>query len=261
MTLEDLESTGLVALLGDPRIWIRGAPYALPVLFILGTHEMGHYLACRWYGVPSSLPFFIPGPPFFGTFGAVIRIRGQIPDRRALFDIGVAGPIAGFVAAIPVLLYGLSHSTIGSAVPGSGAISLPSCLLLDFLEQLFAPSLVAGEAIRAHPAYVAAWVGMFATGLNLLPIGQLDGGHMLYALSPRIHRSVTRWGVIVLIIAGAHWQGWHLVVFGVIFGILGPGHPPTMEVATRPGARRMVIAGIGALILVLTLIVKGPSIL
>jgi membrane-associated protease RseP (regulator of RpoE activity) len=258
---EEFDVADLASRLGDPGFWIRGSAYGLPVLFILGTHEMGHYLACRRYGVPATLPFFIPGPPIFGTFGAVIRIRGPIPDRRALFDIGMAGPIAGFLAAIPVLLYGLSRSSAWGEAPSEGAISLPSCLLLSVLEPVFFPVVATGEAIRAHPSYVAAWVGMFATGLNLLPIGQLDGGHILYSLSPRLHRIVTRFGVIVLIVAGVHWGGWHLVVFGVIFGILGPRHPPTLETWTTPGPRRIAVAVIGALILALTLIVRGPSVI
>ncbi len=259
LTLEDFDLSTLAGLLGRPSAWLMGAPYAIPVLFILGVHEMGHYVACRFYGVRSSLPFFIPGPPLFGTFGAVIRIRAPIPNRRALFDIGVAGPIAGFVAAIPVLIYGLAHSTVVNDLPTAGTVILPSCLLLDYLQPLFFPG--AEVAIQVHPAYVAAWVGMLATGLNLLPVGQLDGGHMLYSLSRPAHRLVSRLGVVALVITGVIFGGWHLVIFGLVFGILGPGHPPTLDDGIRPGSGRTIVAVIGLLILVLTLIVRGPSVL
>src|SRR5262249_46298699 len=154
--------------------------YSLSLIAILGAHEMGHYVACRLYRIEATLPFFIPGPPAFGTFGAVIRIRSPFTTRRALFDVGVAGPIAGFLVALPVLAYGLSHSQIVRLEPHPGDIGFPSCLLLELAYRYFFRSLAPGETISLHPVVIAAWVGMLATFLNLIPVGQLDGGHMLY---------------------------------------------------------------------------------
>jgi hypothetical protein len=137
MIRDEPVSLGLLSsLVRHPETWLDGVPYAAAVLFILGAHEMGHYVACRVYRIDASLPFFLPGPNLFGTFGAVIRIRAPFTDRRALFDVGVAGPIAGFVAALPVLFYGLARSTVVAGPPQPGDIGLTSCLLLDWLYPL-----------------------------------------------------------------------------------------------------------------------------
>jgi membrane-associated protease RseP (regulator of RpoE activity) len=164
--------------------------YAFWTLMILGSHEMGHYLACRYYGIPATLPFFIPGPPvLIGTFGAVIRIRGIIPHRRALFDIAAAGPLAGFAIALPVLVVGLLRATpIEGALP-EGGIRLGSPLISLLLERWLFPG---AADLYVGPLYGAGWVGMLVTSLNLFPVGQLDGGHMGYALSRRLHRLLTR---------------------------------------------------------------------
>jgi membrane-associated protease RseP (regulator of RpoE activity) len=260
LTLDDYGWGTIRRVIGDPRTWDLGLPYAACVILILGSHEMGHYLACRYYRIRATPPFFIPGPPILGTFGAVIRIRAPITDRRALFDIGVAGPIAGFVVALPVLLYGLARSTVTGLPPRPGEIGLPSCLLLELLFPVFFPGLQPGESVRLHPVFVAAWVGLLATGLNLLPVGQLDGGHILYALSRRAHRAVSRAGIVVLIAAGLVFGGWHLIVFGVVFGILGAGHPPTLDETEPPGRARGVVAVAGLAMLVLCLIVHPPMV-
>jgi membrane-associated protease RseP (regulator of RpoE activity) len=163
----------------------HGLTYASLLLLILGAHEMGHYFACRYYRVPATPPFFIPGPPMLiGTMGAVIRIRGAIPSRTALFDIAAAGPIAGFVVALPLLVLGVASATIlpaGNEVHGA-ALGPPLCSWL--LERWFH-----GEAtLQVGSVYGAAWVGMLVTSMNLFPVGQLDGGHALFAVSPKAHR-------------------------------------------------------------------------
>ncbi|MFQ5876116.1 MAG: site-2 protease family protein [Acidobacteriota bacterium] len=249
------ETVRTVAL--SPRLWTAGLPYSLCVILILGCHEMGHYLACRYYGIEATLPFFLPGPPPFGTFGAVIRIRSPFIDRRALFDVGVAGPIAGFVAAIPILVYGLGHSTVTREPPQSGDLFLASCLLLNLLYPMFFEAWP-DVAIRLHPTVAAAWLGLFATALNLLPVGQLDGGHMLYAVSRRAHALVSRAGIVLLILGGFFIGGSHLVMFGAMFALLGPGHPPTLDEARGLGPGRVAVALLGVGIFLLCFIPFQP---
>jgi membrane-associated protease RseP (regulator of RpoE activity) len=272
LTLLTTTIAGAVLTLGDPtwetmwdvatspRYWTLGLPYSLCLVLILGTHEMGHYVACRLYGIDASLPFFLPAPPFFGTFGAVIRIRAPILNRKALFDIGVAGPIAGFVATVPVLLYGLAHSTWGvREAPRPGDIGLTPCLLLDLLYARFFPQ-VPNLSIRLHTVFVAGWIGLLATSLNLLPVGQLDGGHMLYALSRRLHAVVSRYGCLALIVGGMLVRGYHLVVFGVLFTLVGPGHPPLLDESEGLGAGRLAIAFLGLVIFLLCFIPSTPEV-
>ena len=149
---------------------ILGLPYAVLTLMILGAHEMGHYLACRYHGIPATLPFFIPGIPPFGTFGAVIRIRGRIPDRRALFDIAVAGPIAGFALALPALLVGLATAEpVEASEPIPGAWYLGQPMIVSLLRPIF---LGGAEHFLVNSIFVAGWVGVLVTSLNLFPVGQ-----------------------------------------------------------------------------------------
>jgi membrane-associated protease RseP (regulator of RpoE activity) len=261
MALDDWTWPTVLDVIMGPSYWSLGFPYSASLILILGAHEMGHYVACRIYRIDSSLPFFLPAPHYFGTFGAVIRIRASITNPRALFDIGVAGPIAGFVVAIPVLLHGLSHSTVVHQPPKTGDVGLTPCLLLEMLYPLFFPGMRSPDAtVRLDPVFVAAWLGLLATALNLLPIGQLDGGHMLYAISKRAHHLVSRLGIPVLIVGGAVLGGWHLVTFGVIFAILGPRHPPLLEEGQGLGPGRMVVAGISLAIFVLCFIVRTPRV-
>ncbi len=253
MTLGDLSWATMWDVLLTPSYWTLGIPYSLSLILILGTHEMGHYVACRLYRIDASLPFFLPAPHLFGTFGAVIRIRAPITHRRALFDIGVAGPIAGFIVALPIIVYGLSRSVVTRQPPHPDEIGLGSCLLLDLLQRL----VLTGDpsaTIRLHPVCMAGWIGLLATSLNLLPIGQLDGGHMLYALSRPVHRAVSRYGCPILIVGGLLTGGYHLVTFGVVFAFLGPGHPPLLDESEALGAGRRTIALLSLVILVLCFI-------
>ena len=259
MTLEDYSWATVRDILFSPAYWTLGLPYAIAVMAILGAHEMGHYIACRYYRIDASLPFFLPAPHLFGTFGAIIRIRAPITDRRALFDIGVAGPIAGFVVAVPVLLLGLVRSTPVMQPPAPGDIGLTSCLLLEILYPMFF-DLRPGMSLRLDPMFAAAWLGLLATSLNLLPIGQLDGGHMVYALSRPLHDAVSRVGVWVLCLGGALVGGWHLVTFGILFAIIGPRHPPLLEERAGLGWGRRVIALVALLIFLLCFIPVTPQV-
>jgi membrane-associated protease RseP (regulator of RpoE activity) len=168
--------------------------YSFWVLAILGSHEMGHYLACRFYRIPASLPFFIPGIPPIGTFGAVIRIRGAIPHRRALFDVAAAGPLAGYAVALPVFVVGLLQ---GQPVePTGGVPALGPPVLSTLLWHWFFPGDVV--ALDVGSMFLAGWVGLLVTSLNLFPVGQLDGGHVVYSISRRAHRIAARATLIVM---------------------------------------------------------------
>ena len=203
--------------LARPSRLLLGIPFSATLLTILLAHEMGHYLYCRYYGVRATLPFFIPAPTLIGTLGAVIRIKAPIRSRAALFDIGIAGPIAGFVVAIATLAVAMTLSK--PLVPGMG----PSDLRLGYPEIFYLVhdalrSFVPGHAaaslplgrVYLHPTAIAAWVGMFATALNLLPSSQLDGGHIVYALAPRAHRVISWITVIALVFLGRMYVGWRV---------------------------------------------------
>jgi len=234
----------------------RGMSYSVVLLLILGAHEMGHYLACRFYRVPATLPFFIPGPPMLiGTFGAVIRIRGTIPSRRALFDIAAAGPIAGFVVAVPVLVVGVARAVELPPDLVSHGLGLGPPLLSTFLERFFH-----GAAdLQVGSLYGAAWVGMLVTSMNLFPVGQLDGGHALFAISPRTHRVVS-WitiGAVTLWVIGETMAQGALsayTIWLVILLIMRARHPRLTDEGERLGAARIAVAALLAVIFVLSFI-------
>jgi membrane-associated protease RseP (regulator of RpoE activity) len=230
-------------LLADPeRLW-QGIPFAGALLFILTTHELGHYVLSKVHGVPASLPLFIPGPPhFIGTFGAIIRIRGPILDRRALFDIGVAGPLAGFIVAVAALIVGLHLSTVVERTATSG-LQLGEPLLLQLLAWLVIGPISPESDIVLHPIGFAAWFGLFVTSLNLLPIGQLDGGHVAYALWGRHQKTMAFVFVPILIVLGfVGWPGWFL--WAVMAGLFGLGHPPVMDLHVPLGRIRTIVGWI-----------------
>src|SRR5438132_2915514 len=168
--------------LRHPARLLLGVPFATTLLLILLTHEMGHFIAAVRYRVFATLPFFIPAPTLIGTMGAFIRIKSPIPSRRALFDVGIAGPIAGFVVAVPALMISLPHSKVVPVRPESLQLVLGEPLIFQFIAKLFHVNPPPGMDIILHPVAFAAWVGFFATALNLLPSGQLDGGHIIYSL-------------------------------------------------------------------------------
>lgn len=210
-----------------------GWPFALTLIGILSAHEIGHYIACRIHGVSSSLPWVLPAPTLIGTFGAFIRLRSRVPSRTALLDIGVAGPLAGMVVAIPALISGLLLSQ-PMAAPGfqstaSISVSVPFALsIIHGIVRWFHPSLPPLDAsFNPHPVLVAAWIGLFITSVNLMPAGQLDGGHILFAVSPRAHRWATNTIVFLLFFAGTmFWIGW--LVWGC-FLLPSLKHPPVGE--------------------------------
>jgi len=241
-----LPSGGLVA--GSLSGLVRGAlSFSVPLLAILFAHEMGHYLMCRRYGIDASPPYFIPFPSLVGTLGAFIRIRQPIATKRQLFDIGVAGPIAGFVVAIPLLLWGVAHSRPNlNPVLEEGTILFRYPLAVTWAQLLTIGRTFTSEQAVEHPVFVAAWFGLFVTALNLLPIGQLDGGHALYAVLGRFQRKVA-WPILAaLALLGLKWPGWWLWV--VITLVIGVGHPPVLDEDQPLDGRRLAIAGFVLLI-------------
>ncbi len=238
-------------LLASPEALWRGIPFAGSLLFILTTHELGHYLLSKIHRVPASLPLFIPGPPhFIGTFGAIIRMRGPILSRRALFDIGVAGPLAGFVVAVIVLIVGLSLSTVVDRTATYG-LHLGEPLLLQFMSWVVIGPLPPEADVVLHPIGFAAWFGLFVTSLNLLPIGQLDGGHVAYALwGPRQRTMALAFLPILLILGFIGWTGWFLWAF--MAGLWGVGHPPVMDPHVPLGRNRTIVGWIAFAVFVIT---------
>lgn len=240
----------------DPAVRSWGLRFALPTLWILFCHEMGHYLVCRRYRLPVTPPYFVPAPLGLGTFGAFIRIRGAIRSRRELLDVGISGPIAGFAALVPILIYGVARSA--PVVPPSPPPGDPTGGLLLFLPgksllvvgltHLFHGTLPEGAVLNPHPWMLAGWVGLFATMLNLLPLGQLDGGHTLYAATGRLQWRLAwpLWGALAL--AGFLWSGWWL--WTVLVGILGVRHPPVRDETTPLDPFRRGLALVGLLLFV-----------
>jgi membrane-associated protease RseP (regulator of RpoE activity) len=212
---------------------LNGLWYSVSILAILGAHEFGHYFACRYYGVDASLPYFLPAPlPLTGTLGAFIRIRQPIPGKRELFDIGIAGPIAGFVVAVPVLIAGMSFSRI-TQLPAdtTGFVELGEPLLFQAVAWLMWGTPPDGYSINMHPMAFAAWFGMLATALNLFPIGQLDGGHISYAVLGRRSTAVTMATVAVLVgltFVSSSWLVWTVLTV-VMLITFGPRHPRTID--------------------------------
>jgi membrane-associated protease RseP (regulator of RpoE activity) len=250
------------------RLWL-GIPFSASLLGILTAHELGHYVVCVRRRVFATLPFFIPAPTLIGTLGAFIRIKSPIRSRADLFDIGIAGPIAGFVVAVPIMIYGLLASklligpaaeaaTAAASNPSNGSMLLGFPLIFKIAHWVsaalgskaaIAQAPVAG--LYLHPVAMAAWVGMFATSLNLLPGGQLDGGHIIFAFNPRLHRPVSLLSILVLLpLSWFCWAGW--LLWAVVLRFTGGRHP---DVPLFPplDTKRRVLAFFALIMLALTL--------
>lgn len=233
---------------------LLGIPFSCTLILFFLAHEMGHYLCCRYYGVHATLPFFIPFPTFFGTMGAVILIRSPIRSRAALFDIGIAGPIAGFVVATVVMFLGLPFSKLlPPGVESNIQFGYPLIFRLagSALPLARVPGGFGWQAVNLHPTAIAAWIGMFATALNLLPGGQLDGGHIVFSIAPRAHKQVSRLTILALIpMAFYFWGGW--LIWAILLKISSMRHPTVAEWPGITGIRRW-LAAFALLMLILTL--------
>jgi len=245
----------------EPIRLLDGVPFAFTLLAILGTHEFGHYFTARYYGASVSLPFFIPAPPpifLFGTLGAVIRMRSPARDRNSLFDIAVAGPLAGLVVAVPALLLGLSWSRMGMLLPEHSGLTFGDSLLLRFFTWLVFGPIPQGMDVFVHPVALAGWVGLFVTALNLFPVGQLDGGRIAYALFGPWHRRISIATFVGLMALGAVFRSANWIVFaGLILLLMGFHHAPPLDDLT-PVSRGRYALGVFCLILLVLLIPPVP---
>ncbi len=241
----------LKIIMANPETLWRGVPFSFTLMIILLTHEMGHYLTARHYGVSATLPYFIPAPPFpfiIGTFGAFIRMQSPILRKRAILEIGAAGPIAGFVVAIVAVYIGLGLSTPVSELPEDG-ILLGVPLAFSLLGELTL-TVPEGGGIAFHPIAFAGWIGLLVTALNLMPIGQLDGGHVVYALFGKKHRWISIGMIVILFILGTlSWLGWY--VWAVLTALLGVRHPPMVDPEISLLPRQKIIGWSSLVIFVL----------
>lgn len=239
--------------LGLRHLLAGALTYSIPLVGILLAHEMGHYLACRWYGIDASPPYFLPLPvlSISGTLGAFIRIREPFGDRRQLFDVGVAGPFAGFLVTLPVAAWGILHTRVNLDPVDSGTILFHYPLAITLLQKLLIGHTFTSADVVEHPALIAGWWGFFLTAFNLVPVGQLDGGHAVYALAgPRAKRLVLPLFVAAAVGALVLRAWWMLVLLGLAL-VVGLRHPPVLD-ETRPvGPGRTVAAVLAAAVFVL----------
>lgn len=244
---------------GDAEMLRIGLSFSLPLLAILLAHELGHYLACRHYRIPATLPYFLPIPAGLGTFGAFIRIKAPLRSRRELFDVGIAGPLAGFVTLIPFLVYGLAHSapSLRGLRPGEVVLLPGRPLAMELVARMFHGPLGSDTILDLHPYALAAWFGLLATALNLIPLGQLDGGHILYSVTRRWQRRLARPVWLGLAAAGFLWPGWWLwCALAVVFRLY---HPPLQNEAVPLGRGRKVLAAVALAMLVLSFTPRAIS--
>jgi membrane-associated protease RseP (regulator of RpoE activity) len=241
-------------LAAHPALFNTGWAFSLTLLGILLVHEFGHYFACRWHGIRATLPWVLPAPTLSGTAGAIIRIKSRIPTRDALMDVGIYGPLAGYLASAIAIAAGflLSHPAPADApetIVRLGSEPLTLRLVHGLLAHWY-PSISSFDHLTLHPILLAGWIGLFITSLNLIPGGQLDGGHILYAISPRFHRVFTRVLPIALFIAGTvYWAGW--ILWGLILLLPAMRHPnPPIE--TAPSPARILLGIIGLALFALT---------
>lgn len=237
------------------NLYLKGLWYSVSILAILGAHEFGHYYACRYYRVDASLPYFLPAPlPLTGTLGAFIRIRQMIPGKRALFDIGIAGPIAGFLVAVPVLLLGISLSRV-TQLPAdtSGFVELGEPLLFRIAAWWLWGAIPDGYSLNMHPMAFAAWFGLLATALNLFPVGQLDGGHISYAVLGRKSTLLTLATVLCLIgltFVSSSWLVWTVLTVVMLLAF-GPRHPKVFDEHVPLDGTRLALAAFAVVMFIL----------
>jgi len=245
--------------LRDPRVLGLSALYVAALMAILLAHEFGHYLTCRRFGIDATLPFFLPAPSLIGTMGAFIRIRGAVTRRRQLFDIGAAGPLAGFVLAVPALAWGLARSRVVAAIPSGDAIIFGEPLLLKAFGAVLLKDVGPGRDIILHPVAFAGWVGILVTALNLMPLGQLDGGHIVYALfGPKARRLSVVFMAAFIVMAVFFWVGW--LVWALLILFLGLRHPRLLDEDVGLPASRKILGAVLLAVFVLSFIpdpVKG----
>lgn len=245
-----------IDILKEPEKIYKGLPFALTLMTILLGHEFSHYFAARRHNTKATLPYFIPAPPFIsfiGTFGAFIKMKPPIVTRKALIDIGASGPIVGFIISVIVSIVGLSLSKVVAIRETEGALRLGDSLLFSFLSNISLNYQTGSQDILLHPVAFAGWIGLFVTSLNLIPVGQLDGGHIAYALLGEKHVYLSKLLVLVMVPLGLLlWAGW--AIWAVLLLILGLRHPPVLYREASLDPKRRFIGWLALVIFVLTFI-------
>jgi membrane-associated protease RseP (regulator of RpoE activity) len=229
-----------------PAAWLWGFSYSFSLLGILLVHELGHFFACRFHRIEATLPFFIPAPTLIGTFGAFIKIKSPFSSKKALFDVGLAGPLAGFLVALPVIFIGISYSRIVQKEALQAGMTLGEPLIFKLIAWLVFGSAAGQHDILVHPMAFAGWFGLLATVFNLFPIGQLDGGHIFYALFGKKSYYAGVASVVVILLLGiTYWPGW--LFWALIVTLIGLRHPPIYE-DEKIDLKRKILAAIALLI-------------
>ena len=251
--------------LSNPQVLSLSIIYAAVLLEILLGHELGHFLTCRYYRIDATLPYFIPAPTLIGTLGAFIKIKSPITRKQQLFDIGVAGPLTGFILSLPALIYGLSISKVVRSIPPEESLISPFVihfgdpLILKIIGAVIFKNIPPGYEIFLHPVAFAGWVGILVTAFNLFPIGQLDGGHVAYALFGRKSQNLARFFLLVFVVMGVFfWIGWFIWAFIIV--ILGLRHPRIQDEETPLSPKRKFIGFMIILIFIISFIpdpIKG----
>ena len=240
-----------IDVVAEPLQVYKGLPFSVTLLLILLFHEFSHYLASKKHRIEASLPYFIPATTLFGTFGAVIKMKSPITTKNALIDIGASGPIAGFIISVVATIIGLSLSRIMPVHDTVNMISLGDSLLFKGLTRAILGAVPDNQDVYLHPVALAGWIGFFVTSLNLIPVGQLDGGHILYALLGDKHAVISKLLVGIMFIMGlVLWDGW--IIWGVLLIILGFRHPPIVYSEVPLDPKRKIVGWIALAIFVLT---------
>lgn len=240
-------------LIKEPLKIYKGIPFSLTLMIILLSHELSHYFSSRKHGVEATLPYFIPAPTIFGTFGAFIKMKSPIVTRKALIDIGASGPIAGFIISVIAAIIGLNMSEIVSSAQAKGSLSLGDSLLFSLLAKIVLGVTPSDSDILLSPVAFAGWIGLFVTSMNLIPVGQLDGGHIAYALFGEKHIHLSFMLIFVMILFGLFlWEGWF--VWAVLLLILGMKHPPVIYWEVPLDSKRKFIGWLALVIFILTFI-------
>ncbi len=247
----------------NPAVIGLSLVYMAVLIGILLGHEMGHYLTCRHYRIEATLPYFIPAPTLVGTLGAFIKIKSRITRKKQLFDIGIAGPLTGFILSLPALVYGLTLSKIVPAVPREDALVFGEPLLLKLLGGLIFRGVAANSDLFLHPVAFAGWVGILVTAFNLFPVGQLDGGHVSYALIGQRSRPLAKGLLVVFMGMGIFfWVGW--IVWALLIQLIGMKHPSVDDEKERLSTPRLVLGIVIIVIFIISFIpapIKGYSLL
>ena len=237
----------------EPGKIYNGIPFSLTLIVILLSHELSHYFTSKRHGVKATLPYFIPAPTIIGTFGAFIKMKSPIVTRDALVDIGASGPIAGFIFSVIAVIVGLQLSQVVPATQSGGTLDLGDSILFLSLSHMILGATPAGSDILLHPVAFAGWIGLFVTSLNLIPVGQLDGGHIAYALLGEKHTHLSMFLILVMVLLGLlSWEGWF--VWCVLLLILGLRHPPVIHWEAPLGVKRKLIGWIALVIFIITFI-------